>query len=133
MAAVELADRHEVEGGHEQAEPGGEPELPHDEGPVVGDGAVDEARHPLEGERLAEEHPPGVGEERLHGGLADAEPEHGQADEEPGEGPRDADVEERAAVGNRAADADEGARGSRRGSTPGSGNGMKKGSVASTP
>ena len=40
--------------------------------------------------------------------LEHAEDEHGQADHEARQRPGDADVEERAAVGDRAADADEG-------------------------
>jgi hypothetical protein len=107
VAAVELADRHEVEGGHEQPEPGGETQLADDEGPVVGDRPVDEARDPLEGEWLAEEEAAGVGSEGLHRGRADPEPQDGQADHEPGEGPRDPDVEEGAAVGS-ASDANKG-------------------------
>ena len=98
MPPVELADRHQVEGGDQQPEPRGEAELPDHEGLAVGDRPVDEARDPLEGEGLSEEEPARVGGERLDGGPADAEPEHGQAHEEAGERSRDADVEEGAAV-----------------------------------
>ena len=78
------------------------PSWPDDEGPVVGDRAVDEARHPLEERAAPRRRARRRRERRLHGGLADAEPEHGQADEEAGERPRDADVEEGPAVGDAA-------------------------------
>ena len=111
VAAVELADRHQVERGHEQAEPGGEAERPDDAGSgSSGSGPCTRRVDPLEQQRLAEEdrRRPSVGAAAT---VASRTPSQstGRQTRNPASGPGDADVEEGAAVGDRAADADEGA------------------------
>ena len=98
---------------------------------AVGHVPVHESLDRLEEERLAEEDAVGLGVGRDEAGLVHPEEEDGQAHDEAGEGARDADVEERLAVRDAAADADEGAE--RPDHADGTGAGRKKGSVASTP
>jgi primosomal protein N' (replication factor Y) len=111
VAAVELAHRHQVEGGDEEAEPAGGGERPHQECLALRRRSAQPLVAPLQQERLSERNEVGRARRRrrYHAGIERAEDQHRDAHHEPCERSRDADVEERLPVGDRPADADEGA------------------------
>ena len=110
VPAVELAERQEVEGGHEQAEPRREPERMEEQVTAGRNVRVHEPGDGLERERFAEDHHPALGE--LGDGPREPDPgkEHRERHDEAGKRPRRPDVEQLALVHERGADADEGTR-----------------------
>ena len=112
VAAVELSDRHQVERGHEQAEPGGQAERARGSAPCPR-GSSPRIQYAAHWKRSGSPRPTppasaGGGDDPR---FADPEEQHGQGHDEPGERARDPDVEERLAVREGALDPDERAEG----------------------
>ena len=95
VPAVQLADRQEVQRGGEQAEPGGREDRMQLHG---GTRAQDEEARvePVQEQAIGQSDRTGSGGRAHQGGVNQPVVEDGQRRREPGERPRDADVEERA-------------------------------------
>ena len=107
VAAVELADGQQVEAGQKQAEPTREAHRPEGQSHAFGGGAEKQPRQPLQEEGIAQQHAPvGVGVGNVVRAI-EAEDQHRQGHDEAGQGSRDAHVEQRATMGERALDPDE--------------------------
>jgi hypothetical protein len=115
VAAVELTDWREVEGGGQQAEPGGPAQRVQVHGLPGRQRAEEQPLGQLEDQRLAELDALEILRQRDGLGQAHAENQHGHQHDEPGEGAGNADVEDLAFRRDALPDPDDGAEGPRRG------------------
>ena len=106
VAAVELADGKEVQRCGQQAKPGGKCHRVQVHRVAFGRRAPDQPGDCFEEQRLTEfEEAGGVGRQRRHAGETQADQQHGNGDDEPGDRPGNTDVEQLALACDRSSDA----------------------------